>query len=125
MKIHEFDPVIYPYKLWIIVDKNRSNIADNFKHVDGKRIKNIAKNTKNLAAFVMPVVSKKNPEFGVIICFYSIDCITFEIVAHESSHAAKYLFKHINADINEHEPFEFAVGWIAKCCEEVKNNKLK
>jgi hypothetical protein len=49
--------------------------------------------------------------------------MTYEIVAHESSHAAKYLFDHIRAEVEPHEPFEFVVGWIAGCCEKVKNNK--
>jgi hypothetical protein len=43
---------------------------------------------------------------------------------HESSHAAKYLFKHIGADIKEHEPFEYVIGWVAGCCEKVKKNKV-
>lgn len=30
MKLNEFDPVIYPYKLWVIVDKSPKNIPSYF-----------------------------------------------------------------------------------------------
>lgn len=35
----------------------------------------------------------------------------------EASHVAKFLFEHIGAEIKEHEPFEYAVGWVAECCD--------
>jgi hypothetical protein len=73
----------------------------------------------------MPVARKENAAFGVIIFFRSKKSMSYELVAHESSHAAKYLFAHINADIKEHEPFEYVIGWIAGCCEKVKKNKAE
>lgn len=124
MEIHEFNPIIYPYRLWIVVDKSPKAISDKFDEYSGKPIENIERDTKNLAAFTMPVVSKENPEYGVIIFMRSRKSMTFELVAHESSHAAKYLFEHIGADMKEHEPFEFAIGWIADCCEKVKKKKV-
>lgn len=38
MKIHEFNPVIYPYKVWIVIDKNPAGIADiNNKEMGDER----------------------------------------------------------------------------------------
>ena len=125
MKIHEFDPVIYPYKVWIIVDKNPSVIAENFKSYENTPIEGIEESTKGFAAFAIPVVRKEDPDYGVILFFRTRASMSYELVAHESSHAAKYLFAHIGADTKEHEPFEFVIGWIAGCCEKVKNNKAK
>ena len=119
-KICEFDPVIYPYKIWILVDRDPTIISSIFNQYDGKPIESIEKDTINMAGFAMPVCRKENPKYGVIIFFRSKKIITYELVAHESSHAAKYLFEHIGADIKEHEPFEFVIGWIADCCEKVK-----
>jgi hypothetical protein len=123
-EIHEFDPVIYPYRLWIIVDKKPNTISDIFNEYSGKSIEFIDRDTAGLAAFIMPVSRKEESEFGVIIFFRSKKIMSYELVAHESSHAAKYLFEHIGADIKEHEPFEYTVGWIADCCEKVKKNKI-
>lgn len=118
--MHEFDPVIYPYRLWVIIDKNPNVMVEHFKEYVGKEIVFEDGDVDRLEAFTMPVQSKENPRYGVVIFFRSKRDMTYEIVAHESSHAAKYLFEHINADISEHEPFEYVVGWIAGCIERVK-----
>jgi hypothetical protein len=123
MEIHEFNPVIYPYRLWIIIDKKPDAISDIFNEYSGKPIEFIDRDTAMLEAFTMLVARKENEVFGVIIFFRSKKSMSYELVAHESSHAAKYLFEHINADIKEHEPFEYVIGWIAGCCEKVKKNK--
>lgn len=123
MKIYEFNPAIYPYIVWVVINKTPDVITDAFNGYDGKPIKNIDASSSNLEAFVMPVVRKENPKFGVIMFFRTRESMSYELVAHESSHAAKYLFEHIGADIREHEPFEFVIGWIAGCCENVKENK--
>ncbi|MBK5722568.1 hypothetical protein JGH11_16970 [Dysgonomonas sp. Marseille-P4677] len=123
-KIHEFDPVIYPYKLWVIIDKSPTIIADRFNEYTNEPIHFIETDTAKAEAFTMPVVHKENPHYGVLLFFRSRKSMTYELVAHESSHAAKYLFEHIGAEIKEHEPFEYVIGWIAGCCEKVKKNKL-
>lgn len=125
-KIHEFDPVIYPYKLWIVVDKQPEGIAGVFRERNGADI--IFENYGIggvVKAFTMEVKRKKDGMLGVVILFRKNGDITFQDAAHEATHAAKYLFEHINADMTEHEPFEYVVGWIAKCCEKVKLNKTK
>lgn len=123
MNIQEFDPVIYPYKIWIAIDESPADIQNLFNGYDGKRIETLEYDTSRLAAFAMPVISKDG-ECGVVLYFRSAEIMSYELVAHESSHAAKYLFKHINADVSEHEPFEFVIGWIAGCCENVKNELM-
>lgn len=120
--IQEFDPVIYPFRVWVIIDKTPNVIADNFKEYNGNVIEFITSDTNRLQAFTMPVQSIENPMYGVVLFFRSKRSMTYEVVAHESSHAAKYLFEHINAEMKEHEPFEYVVGWIAGCCEKVKKN---
>jgi hypothetical protein len=124
MEIHEFDPIIYPYKLWIIIDKKPTEIANKFNEYNGKPIEFIDIDTMSFEAFTMPVERKENHKIGVIIFFRSKKSMSYEFVAHESSHAAKYLFEHIGADIKEHEPFEYVIGWIARSCEKVKKNKV-
>ena len=121
--IHEFDPIIYPYKIWVIVSKTPDIISDNFNEYDGKTI-TTWENTENFDAFAIPVRNKENNKFGCILYFRSKKSMTYNIIAHESSHASKYLFDHISADVKEHEPFEYVIGWIAECCGKVKLNKI-
>lgn len=122
IQIHEFDPVIYPYKIWIVVNKTPDIISENFRQHDNELITSWD-NCKNLDAFAMSVRNKENSKFGCLLYFRSKKSMTYNIVAHESSHAAKYLFDHIACDIKEHEPFEYVLGWIAECCEKVLKNK--
>jgi len=123
-KIYEFDPVIYPYGIWIVIDNNPNLIPDLFDEYSGKPIESIDRDTKGLEAFTMPVIRKENPKFGVVIFFRSKESMTFELAAHESSHAAKYLFEHIGANVAAHETFEFLVGWIASCIGEIKSGNI-
>lgn len=121
--IFEFDPVIYPYKLWIVIDKTPNIIVDKFNDYKGDIIEGLELDTKNMDAFAMQVSRKDDKMLGATIYFRSKKSMSYDLVAHESSHAAKYLFEHIGADIKEHEPFEYVIGWIASCCEKVKNNE--
>jgi hypothetical protein len=121
--IHEFDPVIYPYKLWVVVAKSPIDIAERFNGYNNKPIENIVEDTKQLDAFVMQVQRKSDSMLGALIYFSSKHIMTYGIVSHECTHAAKHLFEHINANINPHEPFEYIVEWMADCCEVVKKYK--
>lgn len=58
MQIREFNPVIYPYKLWVVIGGAPSDIPDSFLGYDGKEIDNINNDTSNLEAFSMPVMDK-------------------------------------------------------------------
>ena len=123
MIIKEFDPVIYPYKLWIVINKSPLCLPDIFDEYTGEKMEFIERDTEKMEAFTMPVIHKESESYGVVIFLRSKKSMTYELVAHESSHAAKYLFEHIGADIKDHEPFEYVIGWIAGCCQKVKNNK--
>lgn len=125
MKVHEFDPVIYPYKLWIIVDKSPKNIPNHFLDNEGNEPKSIEEETLGSDGFSLNVINKDLSHYGALIFFRSRKSMTYKLVAHEASHAAKFLFEHIDADIKEHEPFEYVVGWIADCCEKVKKGVIK
>ena len=124
MELKMFDPVIYPYLVWVVIANEPSIIAEKFNEYSGQSIIFEVGDVDRHQAFTMPVQSKdEHKRFGVVLFFRSKQSMTFELVSHESSHAAKYLFEHIGASVKEHEPFEYAVGWIAKCCEAVKKSK--
>lgn len=121
--IHEFDPVIYPYKLWVIIAGSPDIVAKKFDEYGGKPILFVEGDVDRSEAFTMPVRSKNNAAYGVVIFLRTKRSLTFNLVAHESSHAAKYLFDHIGADVDPHEPFKYVVGWIAGCLGKVKANQ--
>lgn len=125
-EIHQFNPVIYPYRLWVVINKNPDVLSERFNEYNGSPIVfTKSDGTEKMDAFVMSVQSKEDVHYGVVIFFRSKKSISYELVAHESSHAAKYLFEHIGADPRVHEPFEYVIGWMADCCYQVKTGKFK
>lgn len=118
--IHEFDPVIYPNLVWISYDLKDKYIKNHFKFRSGSIIDSDYSNSNGACLKVTNLETNMN---GVLILFQSKKKMSFNTVAHESSHAAKFIFEYIGADINEHEPFEYLLGWIAGCCENVKKHR--
>ena len=62
-------------------------------------------NTEKFGALTLEVMEKSTNCYGVLIIFKSKKDMDIKSICHESSHAAKFLFKHIGADVEEHEPF--------------------
>ena len=124
MILREFNPSVYPYKIWVAIDKEPYELCDKFYERSGKDIKFVEEDGHGRnEAFVMQVMKKDDMKYGSVIYFRSKRSMTHEIVAHEACHAAKDLFEHIGADIAPHEPFEYLLGWIVDCCYKTKNIK--
>ena len=123
--VHEFDPVIYPYKIWIAVSNNLNTACEMFLDADTDKdfIFSDGDNGNKYAAMALPAIKKDGRYCGTLIPFKSKKEMSVRNIAHESSHAAKQLFEYIGADTRPHEPFEYIVGWIAECCEKVLKNK--
>lgn len=120
MRIFEFDPHIYPRKLWIAVDVTTEDLITMFDE-DG------IENTDDCYATTY-IVQQKTPSFkGILIRFENIASMTTGNIAHESIHAAWDILHQIGsrADYINQEPFTYLAGWVARCCDEVKNNLMK
>ena len=125
MKVFEFDPVIYPYKLWVCLDNHPKKLESLFKEYSGKKMVYIEDDTNRFEAFTIPVQKINDSYYGVVVFIRNKASLTYELVAHEATHAAKYLFEHIGCDTSVHEPLEYVVGWIADCIYKVKTNKVE
>jgi hypothetical protein len=124
--IHEFDPVIYPFTIWILVDRTPKEIEEKFLcYEDSEEIKFEQKFISLTDACANKVIDKTTYKYGCYIYFKSKSEMTVKTIAHESVHAAKFMFEHINASIDPHEPFEYLVGFIADCCYKAKKYKQK
>ena len=67
--MHKFDPVIYPYKLWVVVNKSPNIIADIFNEYDGSEMLFHKYDTHVMSAFTMPVIRKSDGMYGVVLFF--------------------------------------------------------
>jgi len=120
-KYYKFDPIIYPYKIWVAIGVEKSQLKHKFTMQDGDAIE--YKDSKDYDAFTMAVQDRKTKKNGTVIVFTNKEIMTCNTIAHESSHATKDIFNYIGADIDPHETFEYLLGWIAECCEKTLKTK--
>lgn len=117
MKIHEFDPVVYPCKLWVAVS------TDTFSD----RFEDVSEWDDTADAIVDCVRDKLRNLGGILVRFESKNAITIANIAHESSHIAMNIFDYIGAkvDLANQETFSYLVGWVADCINQVRTGKFK
>lgn len=117
VKIHEFDLGIYPRKIWIAI--TTGNKFDGFSE--------LSEMDESCDAVVDNAHDDVNDKGGIFIRFSNKKAMTTENIAHESIHVALEVFSYIEARIEyqNQEPFCYLVGYISKCCEQVKNYKFK
>ena len=125
MIIKKFDPVIYPIALWVAVSKDVSRVLNQFTYWDAAEIgKDVLSHANaNSIASTWQVMDKASKEMGALIIFSSKKELTTGIISHESCHAAKIICDKLGIDILSDEPFEYLLGWIADCCEQLKKYK--
>lgn len=113
-EVYEFDPQIYPRRLWIAISKE--SFPDRFEDVS---VWDEASD-----AITETVYDKINNKGGVLIRFESPD-MGMKQISHEATHAAIDIFSYIGAypDPKNQEPFVYLVGWVAACCEKVLTKK--
>ena len=123
--LNRFDPVIYPFKIWVAITDDFNSVGNKFlSYKENEDIK--FSNTDKCHAMTISVMHKEDLKYGALLLFKTKKDGTIGTITHESSHAAKLLFEHIGADVSEHEPFEYLLGWIAGCVAtvfKVKNKK--
>lgn len=117
-KIFEFNPLIYPRRIWIGYN------------VKGKTLKTyFGVDIDNMDGFDASVYHdlrrEANKKLGVFVRFESKKAMTTSNIAHESVHAALDILDELGSfasNVNQ-EPFAYLVGYIAKCCDAVKRSK--
>lgn len=109
MRIHQFDPVIYPRKIWIAIGTESVPSLD------------VGEFDENSNAMVDSAYDKENNLGGFLIRFADLSQMNFKNITHESIHAAMNIFDYcdIIADTKNQEPLCYLAGWIAQCCGEV------
>lgn len=115
MKVYQFDPQIYPRKLWVAVGVPTEELNEKF--VD--EIKDMDDSTD---AETLPIQQKEPLLGGVLVRFENLKSMRPDNIAHEATHAALEIFDYVDARIqyDNQEPFAYLVGWVVKCIDEVK-----
>ena len=122
MKIHKFDPIIYPRKVWVLVTRSGGYLDEIFEH--DCDLENFS---DNATAIVFPCILKETREFGVAVVFTYKKYMDVETISHESVHVASCIFNDCGLRMGfadqQDEHFAYLVGWVAKCIDKVKKDK--
>lgn len=118
IKIHQFDPIIYPRLIWIVIGERKgASLQDRFDNIQDMH--------EDCDADVQMANDKTNNKGGVLIRFKTLAAArNTNYVCHESAHAAMYIFDYIGGGFSydNQEPYCYLVGWIAACIKEAVNN---
>lgn len=122
-KIHEFDPVIYPIKIWITVTSNLYQIVNKFIEYPSLDPLNLVFDDK-MERFAQMVSDKDSRFIGVLLVFSSKKIMTAGKIAHEATHAARKVWHHLGEDFTGVEADAYFVEWITDCADRVKKGKV-
>lgn len=127
-----FDPVIYPFKIWITKDATLDEIDRQFVAIsdDGEEGLPFKKHhvlpdgiTADARTYV--VGNKKSGYQGCLV--YLTKKTALKILSHEACHCADWLFEQIGDD-EEHtfrngEPYAYYQSWVFECLYKTLKNR--
>ena len=127
MKIHEFNPQIYPFRLWVAITPDFNTLNKKFLFLDKNR--EIVETTKeelfhgNYPAQTLPVASRVMSEGGVLVIINKPKIVGTGTIAHEAAHCADYIAETIGfpeRTFDNGESYAYLLGWFADCIERAK-----
>lgn len=134
-KIYEFNPIIYPFRLWVGVQVPAKDIQDKFfAHNFDDTISDFTDKEllqTSVAATTLPVVERKDNWIGCLININRKDKLTVGVMAHEATHVCDMLSDRlglvgeIDKMFSHGEARAYFVEWVANCINEVKQGKVK
>lgn len=134
--IYEFNPIVYPFRLWVGINVPHKDIMDKFfacKIDDGVcelTEQDLAEGCTT-AAITYPVCNKETLWVGTFVHIIRKDRCSVGVIAHEASHVCDYLSDRLGIVGETENMFShgearaYFIEWVANCINEVKCNKIK
>ena len=131
-KIHEFDPLIYPTRIWVGVNIPESDIATKFYSVlsDGSMgVFNEVEENQGLTpiATCYPVRDKESGWRGIFCHIKRPKMAGVGVIAHEAEHIVCWICEQFgiqSVTFEDSEPRAYLIQWVANCIDEVKRGKI-
>lgn len=124
-KIHQFNPVIYPRKLWVLKGGNSELIKRHFTDTNKYELVIEEEIGDGYDGMVFQVKSKDNGCLGSLV--WIPNSVNIGAIAHEASHVAMDILSDIGYKLDDEnqEPLSYMIGWVADCIWQVKTGKFK
>ena len=132
-KIHEFYPLIYPFKLWVVINPKLDDVKDRFYTYDTNDNLHDFDNTcfmnvGDIAMTCYPVCEKNSWWKGIVLFIRDKKAVDVGGIAHESSHIVDYMCDRFGIKgftFDDGEARAYLVGWAANCIDSVIKGKVK
>lgn len=121
----EFDPVIYPIKVWVAVCPHHTDVMRRFYAID--EYGQVADFTKEILAddfctiaTTFPVAAKKDRQGGLLVHIYRNNRLSTNYITHEAAHCADFFAEKLGLStgkFHDGEAYAYLLGWIAECIE--------
>jgi hypothetical protein len=129
-KIYEFDPVIYPTRVWAAVNPTAKAMQGKFYFLndDDEVIDKVDLNDyRDSIATTFSVTDKKSCWKGCLVCIWQPRQTGVGVIAHESGHCTDWLCDKFGIggfSFKEGEARQYYTQWVANCIEKVRRGKV-
>lgn len=131
-KIHEFNPLIYPTRIWVGIDIPESTISEKFYGLgDNDERIDITDGSLNYNRFQIaschPVGDKESGWRGILLNIRRPKFMTTGVIAHEAEHIVCWICEQFgiqSATFDDSEPRAYLIQWVADCIDKVKRGKV-
>lgn len=123
VQIHQFDPIIYPLKLWIVKNPNIVELKSKFLVYTNDELNVDTRQAAYASTYNKVVLYKETNKYGILIMLN--EKLNVNQIAHEATHAVRVIWDWLNEDFTGVEADAYLVGWIAECINQVNINKFK
>lgn len=120
--IHQFNPEIYPLRLWITITDDKQALVDKF--VDSNDDELNIDILDGGRGTVFSVLHREDRLRGILMVFKKKKYMTTEIITHEATHATRFIWNIIRE--HEYKGVEaeaYLASWVARCCDNVRKYK--
>ncbi|MBC7088648.1 MAG: hypothetical protein H5T96_09335 [Tissierellales bacterium] len=121
-KFYEFDPVLYPVKLYIVLNPTDGYVKKNFLTSDKKKLRKVVDKNWNGGVYLEIVKKKSDNGFGILV-FVETDDFTPDMVTHEAVHVSQVFWEWLCETKIGDEADAYFTQWVAKCIIEAINKQ--
>lgn len=133
-KIHEFNPQIYPLRVWVVIKPQFEDINKMFYSYDtNDNILEFEESWFNdinnsACATCYPVCAKEDGQKGMLVVIRNLKSMDVGTITHEAFHIVDYvcdLFGIKGFNFDDGEARAYLGGWCANCIDSVLKGKVK
>lgn len=129
--IHEFDPQIYPCRLWVGKQSPFEEVEEKFWTLTTDYEKTPIEEAEYIrnrfvVATCYPVVDKAEGWLGILMVIHLPKQMSVGKIAHEATHVTDFLWERLGMEgysFKEGEPRAYFTEWVANCIDFVRKYK--